>query len=79
MVLFIPAASECLKGVWEVSGGCLSDSESGYSLEGGGGQIPIVNSTRDTFQAEQGKGFDRNSCKFITLYSAGNLHLHLLV
>lgn len=26
MVLFIPAASECLKGVWEVSGGCLRDS-----------------------------------------------------
>ena len=35
MVLFIPAASECLKGVWEVSGGCLSDS--GSSLEGGRG------------------------------------------
>ena len=29
----------------------------------------------DTFQAEQGKGFHRNSCKFITLYSAGNLHI----
>ena len=39
MVLFIPAASECLKGVWEVSGGCLSDS--GYSLEGGGGKLLI--------------------------------------
>ena len=29
----------------------------------------------DTFQAEQGKGFHRNSCKFITLYSRGNLHI----
>ena len=41
MVLFIPAASECLKGVWEVSGGCLSDS--GYSLEGGvGGGVQAI-------------------------------------
>ena len=40
MVLFIPAASECLKGVWEVSGGCLSDS--GYSLEGGGRGVQAI-------------------------------------
>ena len=40
MVLFIPAASECLKGVWEVSGGCLSDS--GYSLEEGAGGVQAI-------------------------------------
>ena len=35
---FFPAASECLKGVWEVSGGCLSDT--GYLL--GGQDVDLI-------------------------------------